>query len=967
MKKIWTLLFTTILIFTMVSGNYLEGKESAGQGQEEFINFLVKNKDMLGYSSFGTFEHEDWTEVRIYCSEESRKKIEENLSVFKYRENYYKSSGTGSGTLFVIFSKGITADKNVQALSDPVMNKKCPRKIFVEFEKIAKRSFDEYKYFEKGLTDGGVSSLNAGTAGEVAKVFLNPGDKVEAGDIILNFDVSKLDGQIGEAEQGLKDWRENLRKRQQWKVRSARAELQAENKVKEYEATLLRLKGLKEKNVITSEKTGQIISIIPSGTVLKENDEIAKVLDNSVMKMTFAGEDAALFAGLDSLTVKFDGIDELKTGVVENIEGEVVISFKNDDLSLSSKSIGKFKVLLKSYKSVVVLDKKSVKKDTAGDFVFIIQKKRAKKIYVETGPVEDGKVVILSGLNEGDDLIKTDDECIKDGKKIKFTPPVPEKKTAIKAEKKVEKKAVKKSKPVREILKQEEPVVTANEVRFMKKRDWSSLSNCPSTLKVRTRFIKEDVFFGYEVFDSTISSGAVETVNSEIESVIAEVNASEGSEVSRGQLLITLDVEDLKQKLENARSSLDEWKKLLTEIETWTERSETLENELKEKIRKISLLIPKLGNMISNANIYSPFDGTVSYIVGAGSEVKEGEALVRIEDKTRVFIPVIVEDISKYNENMAVEAAFDGIAGTFKGKLKITDGMLLAVIENFSKALIPGMKSKVNILREYRDVIVCNKSEILRDEEGYYGFIVNDKRAKRVTLVPGADKESRIMILSGLNVGDELIISEFDCLDDGKKIKLKYLDSKTGKYVIKRTAEEAEDLEGRLFTKKMAAGLGIGMYMVSDEVFTNVYGSAVISGVFDLSFNVFNRVELFTNIWYIPKAGSSEAISKVNLSMFSFYVGAKYLINWTGKFLPYVGVAMNSLAVKEKSDELELDTSYRTSVGFSGIGGFYYKLKENMNIKFDIRYDLNKMKIEEFESELDFSGIKIALGIVLRF
>ncbi|MCK4888838.1 MAG: hypothetical protein KAS97_02840, partial [Candidatus Aminicenantes bacterium] len=62
-----------------------------------------------------------------------------------------------------------------------------------------------------------------------------------------------------------------------------------------------------------------------------------------------------------------------------------------------------------------------------------------------------------------------------------------------------------------------------------------------------------------------------------------------------------------------------------------------------------------------------------------------------------------------------------------------------------------------------------------------------------------------------------------------------------------------------------------------------------------------------------------------------------------------------------------LATSYRTSIGFSGIGGFYFKLKENMNLKFDIRYDLNKMEIEEFESELDFSGVKIALGIVLRF
>ncbi len=365
------------------------------------------------------------------------------------------------------------------------------------------------------------------------------------------------------------------------------------------------------------------------------------------------------------------------------------------------------------------------------------------------------------------------------------------------------KKKIKKAvKPARKIEKKEEPVVSSNEVRFMGKRDWSYFNNCPSTLKVKTRIIEKDTFSGYETFESKISSGSVETVNSEIDTILGEVNTSEGSEVSRGQLLITLDVEDLNKRLENARSSLEEWKKLLADIENWTDRSENLENELKEKIRNISLLIPKLGNLISNANIYSPFDGTVSYIVKAGDKVKAGEILVKIEDNTRVVIPLKVEDISKYDESMKVEAAFEGVEGTFEGKLKISDGILYTVVDNFSKTLTYGMKSKVNILREYRDVIVCNKSEILRDSEGYFGYVVEDRHAKRVALVPGADKGSRIMILSGLEAGDELIISDFNCLEDGKKIKLKYLDAQTGKYVTIRTPDEMVDVSGKLFKKE---------------------------------------------------------------------------------------------------------------------------------------------------------------------
>lgn len=961
MRNFLTLLVTTIFVFAVVFVPLLSGQTTAGQ--EEFVNFLVKNKVSLGYESFGTFEHEDWTEVRVYCSDGSRKKIEENITVFNYKSFNYKTTDSGTGTLFVVFAKDGTSKKRVAVVKGPEKKKKCPRKVFVDFKTIKKQSFDDYKYFEKGLTDGGVSPIVSGISGEVAKVFFNPGDKIEKGDILLDFDVSKLDGQIKETEILLSQWKTNLRKRKQWKVRSARAELQAENMVKKFEAEIQKLNGVKETSVLAAEKTGQVISIISSGTILTENDEVAKVLDNTVMKMIVDGDDAPLFSGLNSLTAKFDGVNEIRTGKVDREDGKVIISFPNDDLKLSSKSIGKFKVLIKEYDSVVVLDKLKLKKDESGDYVYLIQKKRAKKIYVQTGPVENGDVLILSGLNEGDELITTDDECLYDGKKLKFTPPAPKKKVAKKREKKIKKE----EKPVRKIVKKEEKPVIANEVRYLEKKDWSDFNNCPTTLKVKTRIIKTGSFFGFETFDSKISSGVAETVSSEIDGFISEVNGEEGAEVSRGQLLITLDVEDMNKKLENARSSLEEWKKLLSDIEGWKERSENLENELKEKIRKISLLIPKLGNMISNANIYSPVDGVLTFIAKGGDKVKEGEMLARIEDIARVRILVNADDVSKYNEDMKVEAAFKGVAGSFPGKLKISGERMIVVVDNFSKTLSAGMKAKINIMRKYDDVIVGNKSEILRDSDGYYGFIVDGNRAKRVALTTGADKESKVMILSGLKAGDELIISGFDCLENGKKIKIKDLDAISGKYVIRRTEAEVKGLSRRLFDKKMAAGLGAGVYMVSDEVFTNVYGSGVISGVFDLSFNVFNRVELFANVWYIPKSGSSKAISSVDLSMFSFYVGTRYLINSYGKVIPYIGVALNSLAVKESSTELELDTSYRTSVGFSGIGGFYYKLKENLNLKFDIRYDYNKMKIEEFESELDFSGIKVALGILLRF
>ncbi len=958
MKKTWILPLIIVFGFSIFSGVFLSGQNISAPNHEKFIDFLVKNKETLKYESFGTFEHEDLIEVRVYCSEESGKKIGESISKFDCKEYRYKSKDHSTGTLFVLFSKNGSYKNSV--VKKITKKKKCPRKVFVEFKQIKKVPFNDYKYFEKGIYDGGKSEIISTVAGKVAKVFLNSGDRVEEGDILINFDLLKYNDQIKETETLLAGWRIKLKKRKQWKVRSARAELQAEKKIKEIELKLEEFKALKKESVFASDKTGQIVDVVKSGSVLSVGDTVATVLDNSVMKMSFSGDDAALISKLDRLSVKFDGVDNVRIGKVKNVNGKVVVSFDNSDLKLSSKSVGKFKVLLKTYESEVVLNKSLVNRDSFGDYVYCVKKKRAVKVVVRTGPEEDGKVVILSGLNEGDKVITTKDDCLRNGKRIKFKVSAPAKKK--------EKKVIKREKPVRKIVKREEKPVVSNTVRFMEKKGWSDFENCPSSVKVKTRIVKRGVFSGYETFNSVIVSGTVETVDSEIDGLISKSNASVGSEVSSGQLLIAYDVEDIKKRLENARSSLNEWKKLLSDIEGWKERSESLENELKEKIRVRSLLIPKLSGMISNPNIYSPVDGTVVSIVRSGDSVKKGNNILKIKDDSKVYIPINTADISNYGRDLKVRTAFKGVSGEFDGKLKISGERVYVVVDNYSKNLKVGMKAKVNILREYPNVIVVNKSEILRDSNGYYSYIVKNRRAKKVPLVIGADKGSKIIVLSGLKDGDEQIITNFDCLDDGKKIRVLYYDSTLGKYVIRRTEKEKVALLNRIFSKKMAAGIGFGYYSVTDKLFTGLYGSGIISGVVDLSVNVLNRVELFANVWYIPKSGSSKSISEVNLTMFSFYIGGKFIFGGNNsKVLPYVGAALNSLAVKEKSEELELDTSFRTSVGFSGIGGLYYKFKENINLKFDIRYDFNKMKIEELDSELDFSGIKIALGVVFRF
>lgn len=963
MKKLSVVVVTFIFIFVMASGVIPAQEKIEKKGLQDFINFLVKNKESLQYESFGSFEHEKWVEVRIYCGKETVKKLKENIGDFNYKEFSYKNGDSNTGTFFLIFQKtsGITGESSPSAAKKI----KCPRKINIDVVKVKNENLNEFKYFEKGLKDGGQVSSASPKTFKVTKVFVNVGDKVEKGQILLSFDTSDIDKNISESESSLNDWKITLKKRRNWKVKSPRAEQQAENKALELEKIIEDLKEVKGMAVLASENEGQLLYISESGDTVNEGDIVAKVLNNSVLKVEITGDDVKLFEDIEKVKISFDRIERTFDGKVTEEDGKVIILINNEDFVLNSDDIAKFRMLFKVHKDVVVLDKKSLLNDEVGAYVFVVQKKRAKKVYLKTGVEENGKVIVLSGLIVDDNLIVTKDSCLKDKKKIKFNVPLPKK--TVKPEKKVTKIPEKKP-PKKKVEKKDTRKKEDIKVEKVKERsEWDDFEGCPSVIRVKIKKLVNENFFGYETIDSFIASGIVDSVVSMVDGSVANVFVSVGESIERGQLLLEFDVDDLETKKAEAQRSLEEWKKILTSVEEWTDRSEKLENELKEKIRKVSLLIPRLNSSILNSKVYSSSEGVVTSVAGIGDIVKEDDSLVKITDNSKVRIPLDVKDPSLYSEDMKVELGVEGLEGKFTGKITSINGKVEVLVSNVNGMLKEGMRVKVNILRTFRDVIVLSKSEFLKDSAGYFAFIVNNERAKKVYLKLGPEKLYRAMINSGLKSGDELIVSGFDCLEDNKRIKVLVYDSTRGKYVVRRKPGVIDVKREKVLKKKFIVGLGGAYNSIADQIFKDVYGPGGMGGLFDIGFVIKNKVELFANVMYMPKTGSTLSVSNVDLKMYSFYVGAKYLFSRGDKALPFLGLAMNSLAVKEKSEEIELDTVYKTSIGFSIIGGIYYEMIPGLELMVDLRYDINKMEVGGGLEDIDFSGLKAMFGIIFRF
>ena len=96
----------------------------------------------------------------------------------------------------------------------------------------------------------------------------------------------------------------------------------------------------------------------------------------------------------------------------------VDLVFANQDNLIKSGVLGEIRIRTYKNPSALVVERKNVKADENGDFVFVVNSETAKKKYVTTGH-ENGNFEIISGLETGDRIITEGLNLVSDGVKVK--------------------------------------------------------------------------------------------------------------------------------------------------------------------------------------------------------------------------------------------------------------------------------------------------------------------------------------------------------------------------------------------------------------------------------------------------------------------------------------------------------------------------------------------------------------------
>jgi membrane fusion protein (multidrug efflux system) len=192
---------------------------------------------------------------------------------------------------------------------------------------------------------------------------------------------------------------------------------------------------------------------------------------------------------------------------------------------------------------------------------------------------------------------------------------------------------------------------------------------------------------------------------------------------------------------------------------------------------------------LSNTRVIAPFAGTITErFVSEGAFVNSGQQLFSITDFStlvaRVYVPekeldrIRVGQLAQVVGKAAAGRKGEGkvtriapIVDAATGTVKVTVS-LPAEAAGGAKGFLPGMYAEVVLTtEERRDVPVLPKPALIREEEQTFVFVLEGNRAKRVLIETGLADEDFVEILSGVELGAEVILAGQSGLDDGALIQ----------------------------------------------------------------------------------------------------------------------------------------------------------------------------------------------------
>ena len=324
-----------------------------------------------------------------------------------------------------------------------------------------------------------------------------------------------------------------------------------------------------------------------------------------------------------------------------------------------------------------------------------------------------------------------------------------------------------------------------------------------SGLKVTVQEVTPIHKTGQFEFPGKVKADDKLTLSTKLIGQVEQVYVNEGDQVAQGQLLVKIRSNDISSKLASAQASLNEATSSLNNIQKNFERISRLyekgsatQKELDDittvkdggtaRVESINQSIAELNELLTYTDLRSPINGFISQkFINKGAMATPGSPLIVIEsfDKLKVEINVPEFEIGLFKKGDPVEIEISAVnASSLKGyvdRIVLSSGnsgsqyqVLIAFTEK-NKTLNPGMFARVNLLKNSESKTIVPQMAIVQRGQLSGLFTVSQQGEAMLRWVRlGKEYPEGIEVLSGLEKGEQFIVSSESKLTDGIKVEI---------------------------------------------------------------------------------------------------------------------------------------------------------------------------------------------------
>jgi len=271
---------------------------------------------------------------------------------------------------------------------------------------------------------------------------------------------------------------------------------------------------------------------------------------------------------------------------------------------------------------------------------------------------------------------------------------------------------------------------------------------------------------------------------------VDRVMVSEGQNIKKGQLLAVINSENYQNAYQIAASKEKQAADAFNRLESMYKSGSLPEVkfiEIQTGLEQARSLVAMSKKNLSDCKLYSPMDGTIGKrMIEPGMSVIPGNPvfqLVKIE-KVYATVPIPENEIAsiKKGQKAYIQVAalgnksFEGIIeekGVMSNPLSHTYNVKI-ILNNPQKLLQPGMVCNVMIhSNSSTNQVVVPSNVIQIDKNGQkYVFIANASKVMKKYVEVGSPYQNGIIITSGLQAGDQLIIEGYQKVSENTTIQI---------------------------------------------------------------------------------------------------------------------------------------------------------------------------------------------------